>query len=119
MTAVNISGTFSKDQRPFCGLESIADELLDETKGMASYMVVAEIRPHSYVYRAEDGTKIPTVRFTHVEVCLDEADMKAVQALLTKLYAARTGSDMPAELPFDGDAFDAEGWAKEPKEGSK
>jgi len=115
MTAVNVSGTFKKDQRPFCGLEAIADDLLDETQQRRTHFVVAEVRSHGYKFTAEDGIKTPTVKFDHIEVVLDDADMKTVKDLLTKIYAGRTGGEVPAELPYD-----AEGWAAdEPAKGTK
>lgn len=100
MSAVNISGTFSKDQRPFNGLEAIVDDLLDETKQRDSYIVIAEIRPHAYKFRADDGVKTPTVRVDHIEVVAEAADIKTMRELLERIYAARTGDSKPASM-FD------------------
>ena len=125
MTNVNLSGTFKKDARPFNGLTAVVDDLLDETKQRKTYLVVAEVRSHGYQFTAEDGVKTPTVKLDSIEVVLDDADAKVVRELLERLYNARTGGEKPAELPYDqggeGDAFDAEGWAKEdaPKGGKK
>lgn len=113
MSNVNVSGTMKKDERPFNGLTAISDDLLDETKQLQTFLVVAEVRSKGYKFDAEDGTKTPSVKFLHIEPALDEADMLIVKTLLTKLYATRTGSDLPDTLPFDGDAFDSEGWAKD------
>ena len=114
MTSVNISGTMRKDERPFNGLEAITDELIDESKQLATYLVVAEIRPQGYHFSSEDGTKVPTVKFMHVEVITDDADMKAVKSMLTSIYAQRTGQEVPATLPYD-----AEGWAADEKPATK
>jgi len=106
MTAVNLSGSFKRDERPFNGIEAIAEELLDEKLGHESYFVVAEIKPHTYVYHADDGSKIPTVRFTHIEVVHTDDDEKAVKALLNRYYTERTGGEMPATLFDDQDPAD-------------
>lgn len=100
MTAVKISGTFKKDERPYNGLEAIADDLLNEAQQRRTYLVVAEVRSHGYQYNAEDGTKTPTVKFDHIEAALDEGERKLVKDLLTKIYERRTGAEMPATL-FD------------------
>jgi hypothetical protein len=100
MTAVKLSGTFKKDERPLNGLEAIAKELLDRDRRLAQYVVVAVVRPHSAKWNAEDGTEIPTVKFDQVEVLEGDAATTA-RELLDDAYHARTGKSRPAELPLE------------------
>lgn len=101
MTAVKLQGTFKKDERPFNGLEEIADKLVKEAKTPKTYLVVAEVRSVGYEYHADDGTKTPKVKFEQIEVVLDDADAKIVKELLTRIYAARTGNEPQATLLDD------------------
>lgn len=100
---VNISATFSKEQRPRNGLEAIAHKLVDEDLLHAQYVVVATVQPKRVATDAEDGTKTPTIRFDHIEVVTDDADVQLVRDLLRRRLKDRTGledSEPPASL-FD------------------
>lgn len=104
MTAVNISGTFRKDERPYNGLEAIADELADKTKLHESYLVVGIVSPKFVKTDAEDGTDTPTVRFDRIEPLFGEAADMA-RKLLDGAHQERTGRDPQMQLDFgvDGD----------------
>lgn len=102
MTAVNISGTFRKDEKPYNGLAAIAKELTDRDKRLERYVVVAIIRPHAGRWLADDGTETPTIRFDQIEVLDGEAANQA-RELMNEAYRARTGrgEDPQDPLPFD------------------
>lgn len=101
MVAVNISGTFRKDERPYNGLESLADALVDRDRLHETYVVVAVVRPHAIKTDAEDGSDTPTIRFDRIEpLAGDDADV--AMALLSAAYKARTGrDDAPPPTLFD------------------
>ena len=107
MTAVRISGTFKKDERPLNGLEAIAKQLLDHDLAMEEYTVVARVRAHAARWTADDGEEIPTARFTRVEV-VDGDDAATVELMLAQRYRARTGRDEQPELPLHDDGPVAE-----------
>lgn len=119
MTAVNISGTFKKDEKPYNGLVSIAKELTDRDRRLERYVVVAVIRPHAGRWLADDGTETPTIRFDHIEV-LDGTAADTARALLNEAYRARTGRDEDPQdtLPLgDADAAAEDGpVAERPKD---
>lgn len=98
MTAVNIKGTFTKNERTDNGLESIAKELVgDEWK---SYVVVGVVELHKVV-KTPGEPPVPTVRFKAVEPLLD-GDEAAGRGLLD---AARKNRGLAAlgETLFDAD----------------
>jgi hypothetical protein len=99
MTAVNISGTFKRDSRPFNGLEAIADQLLDHELADERYVVVAVVRPHASKWSAEDGIETPTVRFDQIEV-LGEDAAKQARVFLDDVYRERTKGTRQPDL-FD------------------
>ncbi|MEU6387691.1 hypothetical protein ABZ847_29510 [Streptomyces bauhiniae] len=98
--AVNISATFTKDEKPRNGLVQIEDKLVNDDLLHAQYVVVATIRPKRVATDAEDGTKTPTIRFDHIEVLVDDPDVEVVRALLARRLKDRTGLDdrPPADL---------------------
>ncbi|MGW3608972.1 hypothetical protein ACWD6N_03635 [Micromonospora sp. NPDC005163] len=100
--AVNISATFKKDEKPRNGLAAIAEQLVDEDLLHAQYVVVATIRPKRVAMDAEDGVKTPTIRFDHIEVLTDVADVELAKGLLARRLKDRTGIEdtEPASL-FD------------------
>lgn len=102
MTAVNISGTFRKDERPYNGLEAIAKQLLDRDNSGITHVVVGIVRPHAIKWTADDGMETPTVRFDAIEV-LDDDDAAAAKEMLATAYRARTGRDSDPQdtLPFE------------------
>lgn len=102
MTAVRISGTFKKDERPKNGLEAIAKELLDRDRSLDRHVVVAVVRPHASRWTAEDGEEIPTAALDQIEV-MEGKDAQTARRLLEKAYKARVGSLPQQELPIDGD----------------
>lgn len=102
MTAVNISGTFRKDERPYNGLEKIADALTNKGKLHESYVVVGIVTPKFVKTNAEDGTDTPTVRFDRIEPLEGEA-ADAARALLDAAYQERTGRDPQMALDFGVD----------------
>lgn len=100
--AVNISATFTKDEKPRNGLVQIEDKLVDDDLLHAQYVVVATIRPKRVATDAEDGTKTPTIRFDHIEVLVDDADVEVARALLKRRLKDRTGlDDTPPASLFD------------------
>jgi len=111
MTAVRISGTFKKDERPFNGLEAIAESLLDHSLAGQDYTVVAKVRAHASRWTAEDGEEIPTAKITRVEV-VDGDDAAAVEALIKQQYRKRTGQSSEPTL-FDDEPAGEDGPSSE------
>lgn len=107
--SVNISATFSKDQKPLNGLatDRMVALLSDEAKLHDSYIVVARVRPHVIKTAAEDGTRTPTVRFDHIEPLEGDQAAAAVE-LLNAAYTERTGREPQMELDFDLDGDEGE-----------
>jgi hypothetical protein len=103
MTAVNISGTFAKDDRPNNGLEHIADELTKDEFTPRS--IVGIVVPHRYTKEVGEALT-PVVRFIAIEA-VDDDDAALIRGLINKYRQARAGS------PLDETLFDAEGWAKD------
>ena len=79
MTAVNIKGTFAKDERPGNGLEEIAEEIVhDELRRCTS---VGIIEQHKVVKSPGEAPR-PTVRFVAIEPLIgDDAGEQAAQML--------------------------------------
>ncbi len=98
MTAVNISGTFAKDERPYNGLEEISDRLIEDEFG--THYVISRIKPHGYSKKPGEPMT-PTVKHEHIEVVTGE-DADWVTKKLDELYQARTGrDDAPQASMFD------------------
>jgi hypothetical protein len=98
VTAVNLSGTFAKDERPYNGLEEIADQLIDDEFG--THYVISRIKPHGYSKKPGEPMS-PTVKLEHIEVVTGE-DADWVTKKLDELYQARTGrEDAPPKDLFD------------------
>jgi hypothetical protein len=97
MTVVNISGTFSKDQRPNNGLDAIADKLkADEFLRVA---VVGIVEFHGY-HRVAGRPEAITVRFAALEPQFGDADDQARQ-MLDQARKARGLGQVELTL-FDG-----------------
>lgn len=64
MTAVRISGTFKKDERPENGLESIAPTLVKNE--LARHVIVGVVELHK-VTKEPGEAPVPTVRFVAIE----------------------------------------------------
>lgn len=89
MTAVNIAGTFKKDERENNGLEEIAKDLIENP--LTQHVVVAIVETRRIVHNVADGgTRTPTVRFTQIEP-LDGSDAEQARAMLDAAYRRRTG----------------------------
>lgn len=101
MTAVNISGTFAKDERPMNGLEGIADQLVADEFG--THYVIGRVKPHGYNKKPGEPMT-PVVKFEHIEVVTGEFDEEWVNEKLDELYRARKGREAgPANpLPSPG-----------------
>jgi hypothetical protein len=97
MTAVKISGTFSKDSRPDNGLESIAEELAKDEFGRR--VVVAVLELHKVVKEPGEAP-VPTVRFVAVEPVAGDAE----DACIGHLNAARIAR---GQSGLSGTLFDA------------
>ena len=100
--SVNISAKFTKESRPYDGLEVIAADLVDDDKLHETHLVVARISPKFYKANAEDGTRTPTIRIDHVEVVTDER-AEQVRQLLAVRFRERTGREVDEDppSPFD------------------
>lgn len=114
--SVNISGTFSKSERPRNGLVAIEDQLVDEQLLGAQYLVVATVSPKFFKTSAEDGTRVPTVKVDHIEVLTGDL-AETAKAMLAERYKDRTGLD-DGEQPdlfgeFDGEREVPEASAEE------
>ena len=100
---VNISAAFKNDERVFNGLETITKDLIENP--LERHVIVAWVECVRITKDVADGmTETPTVKLTHVEVMLSDAEEKDARALLEKAYKARTGgAGAPqAELFDDG-----------------
>lgn len=105
MTAVKISGTFSKDSRPDNGLEAIAEKL--STDEFARHVVVGVLELHKVVKEVGEEP-VPTVRFVAVEPI---EDRDAAMKLLNKARKARGQSPLSGTLfdPTSDDEQDGDG----------
>lgn len=117
MAPVNISATFSKDEKPLNGLEAITDKLVDEQLQGAQYVVVATVRPKFFKANAEDGTRTPTVRFDHIEVLEDPAAIDQARKLLAERHQHRTGHE--PQLPMDFGVEGPDGEREVPEAGAE
>lgn len=104
--AVNIKGTFKKDDRPNNGLEQIISDL--NKKPHERRLIVGIVRPVKTVIDHQDGTATPTIQFDHIEVPLDGPDGKKVWEVLAAAYEQRTGNPLPPQSLFDNPAADIE-----------
>lgn len=98
MTAVNISGTFAKDDRPDNGLEAIAAQLAADE--LSPRLVVGIVVPHAFKKKVGEPL-IPVVRFAAIEA-VGEADGVIVRELIDKYRAARRQGAVQESL-FVGD----------------
>ncbi len=101
MTAVNISGTFAKDERPMNGLEGIAQQLVDDEFG--THLVIGRIKPHGYSKKPGEPLT-PVVKFEHIEVVGGEFDEEWVQEKLDELYRARNKREAGPATPLPSPA---------------
>ena len=99
---VNISASFSKDDKIYNGLEHIIKELLDEPLLRRVAVVVFDT---SFSKRdfAHGGTETPTIRIVQIEPLADEAAVDA-RALLADAYSQRTGGAEPMQDDLFSDA---------------
>lgn len=67
MTAVKISGTFSKDERPDNGLEAIAEDLVADRLGNGRWLVVAVVTA-GRVIRDPGEPEVPSAKLQAIEV---------------------------------------------------
>lgn len=99
MGAVNISGTFKKDERSENGLESISAELVKDE--LSQRLIVGIVTPHAFKKVAGEEM-IPTVRIIAVEVVNGE-DAVIVRDLINTYRANRHQHAVQDSLPFVGD----------------
>lgn len=95
---VNIQATFKRDQSHMDGLGAIAEELAKNP--LQARIIVATVECTRVTHNVKDGTDVPTVRLTAVEVC-DGTDAVTVSTIMERLYAARTGRDDLPQSLFD------------------
>lgn len=107
MTAVNLKGTFSKNERTENGLERIADQLVDNE--WARHTVVGVVELHK-VTKTPGEPPVPTVRFLAIEPLEGQAETTA-REYLDKARAQR-GLSLLADTLFDAspDSRDAFGY---------
>lgn len=98
MTAVRISGTFKKDERPGNGLEAIAATLVKDE--LSRHVVVGIVELHK-VTKEPGEAPVPTVKFTAIEPLSDDQADEA-RLLLNSARRKRGESEIPGTL-FDGD----------------
>lgn len=79
MTAVTISGTFGKDERPQNGLETISDNLLADQ--FARHVVVGVVQFAGANLPGPGENLIPRVKFVAIEPLGDDAADQARQIL--------------------------------------
>ena len=96
MTAVKLSGTFRKDDRPDNGLEDIATGLVKDE--FTRHVVVGVVEPHK-VTKEPGEAPVPTVRFVAIEP-LDGDSADAARALLNGARRRRGMTDL-ADTLFD------------------
>lgn len=101
MTAVNMSGSFKKDQREYNGLEAIAEVLVGEP--LTRHVVVGIVETIRTTRNiADGGSETATVRFVHIEA-IGGADEEQARAMLAKAFKDRTGrTDEVQPTLFDG-----------------
>lgn len=105
MTGVGIQAKFSKETKQWDGLGPYADQLVNDPMQTLVIVAVAEVSritdlPH-------EGVKQPTIRITHLELCVEGDDSLRATNLLQKLYAARTGREDGSQPSlFDDDGQD-------------
>jgi hypothetical protein len=95
---VNIQAKFKRDQSHMDGLGAIAEELAKNP--LQARIIVATVECTRVTHNVKDGTDIPTVKLTAVEVC-EGTDAVQVSTIMERLYAARTGRDDLPQSLFD------------------
>lgn len=98
--SVNISATFSKEAREYCGLDAITADLIEFPHDRVYVVGVVEVLRITKDI-ADGGVETPTVRFVQIEA-VDDGDVPAVRKLLDGRYQDRTGKDhaAPDTLPI-------------------
>ncbi|MDG4791897.1 hypothetical protein O7626_39475 [Micromonospora sp. WMMD1102] len=92
---VKTSAQLTRERREFSGLDSIADELVEQPRGTRYAVVAYDVKRVSDEI-AEGGEKIPTVQFTHIEPV--RGDLEAtVKRILAERYKDRTGKDLDGD----------------------
>lgn len=100
MTAVTISGTFSKDERPQNGLEEISADLLKDQ--FARHVVVGVVQFAGANVPGPGEPTIPRVKFVAIEPLTDDAADQARQIL--DQARKQRGLDLVAQTLFDDPA---------------
>lgn len=113
MTAVTISGTFSKDERPSNGLEEIAEEIVGNQLGR--YVVIGIVQFAGASMAGPGEPLVPRVKFLALEPLFEDAADQGRQMLdqarklrnlgplaETLFDAAADPADRPVD-PDDGD----------------
>lgn len=78
MTAVKISGTFKKDTRPNNGLESIAEDLVNDE--LARHVIVGIVELH-HLDKDPGEAPVPTIKFIAIEPLHGDAEDQGRQML--------------------------------------
>lgn len=102
MTAVNIKGTFTKDERPGNGLEAIAEEIVHDE--FRRWTVIGIIEQHK-VTKAPGEAPRPTVRFVALEPLTVEDAAEQGAQMLDQARKSR-GLGLVAETLFDAPSDD-------------
>lgn len=105
MTAVTISGTFSKDERTNNGLEAIAEDLLEDQLGRHYVIGLVQFAGGSIPGPGEPT--VPRVKFVAIEP-LTGGDADHAKDLLDKARKARNLGQVEETL-FDGHEDDPDG----------
>jgi len=101
MKAVNVAGTFKKDQRELNGLESIAQELIDSPLERRVVAALVETRRVVKDF-ADGGSERVVTGIVHIEPLTGDAATDT-RKHLDEAFRARTGrDDSPADTLFDG-----------------
>jgi hypothetical protein len=97
MTAVNIKGTFTRDERTDNGLESISENLVKDE--LARHVVVGVVELHKVTKRPGEPP-VPTIRFVAVEPLDGDAQEQGRQ-MLDQARKLRGLGHVADTLPFD------------------
>lgn len=99
MGAVQISGTFKKDERPYNGLEQVSKDFAEDP--LTEFYVIAKVECVGFNEdRDNDWIKVPRVRFTHIEVMQSDKEESAARKLFDQACKARLG-ELPKQTLFD------------------
>ncbi len=101
MPSVDISAQHSKAEKPFFGLDRIAEELIEHP--LREHIVVARVIRSGLTVNDARGSATPRIRPLHIEVIVDPVRQKEAIALLDAEYRSRTGrAEMPPSDLFNG-----------------